>query len=345
MTVLPRVPAPNIHISPAPERYDPQAETDFRRQVEEAFQVVESRAQLDEAGPPRGAGFVREVPTESGNVGTLTLTPIEGAEFNEVHASTQRGNASWGAWAPLTMNGAGNYVDTVDLVEKHNSKIAYRVYVNGVIVQENVVTFDWGTIANVINASVAYDGAGTATVTAKFDSDTATGAAGAEYSPDGITWTAMTVSADRVATFNVTQSTTAKLTYYVRGYNAAAVAGEEVPVEIDKLVESPRFLTAELDPFDNGTDVIFSMIWETPGSVGTGAYSITCRIYNSGTGVFATEVTTLGPATGSATTGTGNGLGDGVANNSYYGEFFLVDSASGNSSYDYRRTVPRLERI
>lgn len=340
----PRVPAPAVHVGPPAIHYDPVDEADFRRQVQDAFEVVEGRARVDEAGPPKGAGFVREVPTETASVATLTLTPIDGAEFDEVQSSTQRGNASWGAWTPLTADGSGNYVDTVDLVEKHNSKIAYRVYVNGVIAQENVVTFDFGTTSEVTNLVVSYDGAGVATVTAKFDSDTATGVSGAEYSLNaGTSWTALTVASDRTASFMVAQSTSAVQTALVRGFNSAATAGESVPIEIEKLVEPARFTTADMSALDNGTDVIFTMVWETPDGVGTGPYSITCRIHELTSG-FVAEYTGLGPASGNSVQGTGNGLGNGIANNSYYAEFFLVATV-GTNVYDYRRSVPRIEAI
>lgn len=247
--------------------------------------------------PGLGFGFVREVPTEDQLtlLGTLTLIPIDGAAFDTVQVSTQSGNNPWSAWAPVTADGSGHYVDTVALVEKHPSKIAYRVYVDSTIVQENVVTFDVGTIANVLTLEVAYSGGGIAHMSADFDSDTDVGLGAAEYRIDGGAWDdSIVVGADRVVYFDVTQTGSPQLVE-VRGISTAGAPGPTKGREIESYtaptpgppaIESVTLAVIEIN---SGADDQYVVSTSTSGTVSGTDHALRIELFAGGGAAVHTE--------------------------------------------------------
>jgi hypothetical protein len=164
-------------------------------------------------------GAVRAIPSETATQGTLTVEPVSGAPVTAVHFRTKSGTNEWTAWAADT----APYVATVDLVEKHPSQIGFRAYNGSIIIQEDVVPFDLGRVADV-TFTVAEDKEGTATVTVNVDTDTLIGAGGIEWRVDAGLWNPEDVTTSRTATFDVAQ-TGAPQALQVRGFNADAVAG------------------------------------------------------------------------------------------------------------------------
>lgn len=131
--------------------------------------------------PAPVAAKIKEVVSEANNVGTLRLV-VDDPQHRivEVLMAVQSGNAAMGGFSAVTPDGSGDYVQTVSLVEKHPSKIAYRIrqydesgrLLDSGEAPENVVTFDVGTIPNVADVSVEQDGNGNVDATLIGDSDT-----------------------------------------------------------------------------------------------------------------------------------------------------------------------------
>lgn len=186
---------------------------------------------------PRSARAVmREIPSESGNVATLFLVAIDGATFDTVEFATKQGAGLWGSWAT---DAVAPYSASVGLVEKHLSQIAYKVSEGGDVLQEGVVAFDSGNVADVKDAIATPDGAGIANLRAYFDTDTVIGASQAQYRVDGGAPAALTVAADRTATWTVAQSPSAELLVEVQGKNSDGTWGPWFPVAVPLYVPIP----------------------------------------------------------------------------------------------------------
>lgn len=185
------------------------------------------------AGPIGLGVAVREQVSETADEGTLTLVPITGAVFDTVEMQTQVGNAAWGSWGTISASG-GNYVGTVDLVEKHASKIAYRVTDDSVVVQENVVTFDFADVADVIDVNITDNDAGAITFIVEGDADTAIGAAKGRWSyTDGAgAYTSFDVDASRRGGYTFFGVTDVNFWVYVQLQNSAGTWGPTRRVDI-----------------------------------------------------------------------------------------------------------------
>lgn len=294
-----RVAPPRLILPSVSERYDPRAEIEVRRQIEilsEGITVItETVNDTEEASERLGWDMVREGVEEADELATLTLIPIAGADFDAILTSTKAGNQAWTAYAQVTPDAGGNYVDTVVLVDKHPSKIAYQVWADAdgdgaidTIVQQNVVAFDVGTIPNVLLAAVAYDGRGTATVTANVDSDTDIGLGGLEYRVDLGAWTDATVGTGRTAVFDITQ-TSSPQDLEVRGVRDVGTVdeffGASRSIEIEAFTPpvAPAALTSAEVSAPSGSGFTVAITWYAINVEGkSGAWTIDIDEFKNG---------------------------------------------------------------
>lgn len=134
----------------------------------------------------------------------------------------------------MSDNGGGVFGRVVTLLPKpHITSVRGELVRNdgGDPIPFVVPPIDSDKAANVLDAQAAPDGTGNATITAVFDSDTAVGVGEAEYRIDGGAAVAVTVAADRTATWSLAQ-TAAEQLVEIRGYNAASAAGDWFPLRV-----------------------------------------------------------------------------------------------------------------
>jgi hypothetical protein len=259
-------------------------------------------------------GAVRAVPSETSTTGTLTLVPVTAAIFTEIKFRTKSGTGAWTAWFT---DASAPYETSVTLVEKHESYIAYQVYNGANVIQEDVVPFDQGTVADVRIGSISADGSGTAEVTVNVDTDTLVGAGGVEWRIGGTgSWTAATVNADRTAVFTVTQSTAGPLALEVLGYNTAGAPGPIENGTVPKYIPLPVMLSG------------VSLFVEDTGPTGDDVYSVlisgssmngkSARIqFYKGGGLRSTQTIGISNDTVDTKVWTDVGVGDGVQDQHY----------------------------
>lgn len=171
--------------------------------------------------------------------------------------------------APTTAPGSGTtgvFTSTGLLDDKHNLKIEPLIhYADGTSAILGAWTFDVDQTANVVNVAVADNGAGTATVTAQFDTDTVVGSTGARYNIDAGSWVTLPVNAVLVGQFNVTQSSSAKRVVEIQGKDATGSYGPSVYAEVDVYVTPVIGPTLTVTPTPGNPN--YTITWSGTGVI------------------------------------------------------------------------------
>lgn len=199
--------------------------------------------------------------------GVLNASAVNHSVTGAIHWELlKRGVKSYLASSTVPGSGtSGHYTLTTDLDDKpHTIEVsAYAHLVDGSSEFLGSWTFDPDKLSNV-KATVSYAGA-TAKITAKFDSDTATGAAGAHYRVDGGAWVDFTVNASTlIGEFSITALSSAKQVVDVEGKNVIdGLYGERVTVEVDRYGVGPS-ISAEYQRLTSSTGQI---VWSGVGTI------------------------------------------------------------------------------